>query len=104
MTQKSKKNNEQNITLNAAEMKTVLMEQKDFLQPVVQEAVQAILEVEMEECLQAGKHERSAERLGYRSGYYRRRLITRVGTMVLRVPQDRAGHFSTQVFEQYQRS
>ena len=104
MTQKSKTNNEQNITLNAAEMKTVLMEQKDFLQPVVQEAVQAILEVEMEECLQAGKHERSEQRLGYRSGYYRRRLITRVGTMVLRVPQDRAGHFSTQVFEQYQRS
>jgi putative transposase len=104
MTQKSKKNNEPNISLNATEMKTVLMEQKDFLQPVVQEAVQAILEVEMEECLQAGKHERSEERLGYRSGYYRRRLITRVGTMVLRVPQDRAGHFSTQVFEQYQRS
>jgi len=72
--------------------------------PVVQEAVQAILEVEMEECLQAGKHERSDRRLGYRSGYYRRRLITRVGTMVLRVPQDRSGHFSTQVFEQYQRS
>lgn len=104
MTQKAKKNDRTKITLDVAEMKTVLMEQKDFLQPVVQEAVEAILEVEMEECLQAGKHERSAERLGYRSGYYRRRLITRVGTMVLRVPQDRAGHFSTQVFEQYQRS
>jgi putative transposase len=104
MTPKSKKNNEQNVTLNGTEMKAVLMEQKDFLQPVVQEAVQAILEVEMAECLQAGKHERSDERLGYRSGYYRRRLITRVGTIVLRVPQDRAGHFSTQVFEQYQRS
>jgi transposase-like protein len=104
MTQKCKKNDGQNVTLNVAQMKSVLMEQKDFLQPVVQEAVQAILEVEMEECLQAGKHERSEQRLGYRSGYYRRRLITRVGTMVLRVPQDRAGHFSTQVFEQYQRS
>lgn len=104
MTQKAKKNDGTKVTLDVAEMKTVLMEQKDFLQPVVQEAVQAILEVEMEECLQAGKHERSAERMGYRSGYYRRRLITRVGTMVLRVPQDRAGHFSTQVFEQYQRS
>lgn len=90
--------------VDEAQMKSVLMEQKDFLVPVVQEAVQAILEVEMEECLQAGKHERSPDRLGYRSGYYRRRLITRVGTMVLRVPQDRAGHFSTQVFEQYQRS
>jgi len=104
MTQKDKANNAKKVTVDAAQMKSVLMEQKDFLVPVVQEAVQTILEVEMEECLQAGKHERSADRLGYRSGYYRRRLITRVGTMVLRVPQDRAGHFSTQVFEQYQRS
>jgi putative transposase len=104
MTQKAKTNSGQSVTLDLAQMKSVLMEQKDFLMPVLQEAVQAILEVEMAECLQAGKHERSEQRLGYRSGYYRRRLITRVGTMVLRVPQDRAGHFSTQVFEQYQRS
>jgi putative transposase len=104
MTQKAKKNGGSTVTLDVTEMKSVLMEQKDFLVPVVQDAVQAILEVEMAECLQASKHERSAARLGYRSGYYRRRLITRVGTLVLRVPQDRAGHFSTQVFEQYQRS
>ena len=104
MTQKRQTAEVKRVTLNATEMKSVLMEQKDFLAPVVQEAVQAILELEMEECLQAGKHERSEQRLGYRSGYYRRRLITRVGTIVLRVPQDRAGHFSTQVFEQYQRS
>jgi transposase-like protein len=104
MTSKVKKNDETKVTLDVAEVKSVLMAQPDFLQPVVQAAVQSILEVEMEECLQAGKHERSEGRLGYRSGYYRRRLITRVGTMVLRVPQDRAGQFSTQVFEQYQRS
>jgi transposase-like protein len=104
MTQEAKKNDGRKVALDETQMKSVLMAQKDFLQPVVQEAVQAILEVEMEECLQAGKHQRSDQRLGYRSGYYRRRLITRVGTLVLRVPQDRAGHFSTQVFEQYQRS
>lgn len=104
MTPRGKKRRDQTVTVNAAEMKTVLMEQPGFLVPVVQEAVQAILEVEMEECPQAGKHERKDQRLGYRSGYYRRRLITRVGTIMLRVPQDRAGHFSTQVFEQYQRS
>jgi putative transposase len=104
MTPKAKTNDGAKVTLDTAEMKSVLMAQPDFLQPVVQEAVQAMLEVEMEECLQAGKHQRSAERLGYRSGYYRRRLITRVGTIWLRVPQDRAGQFSTQVFEQYQRS
>lgn len=104
MTSKANKNDGTKVTLNAAQVKTVLMAQPDFLEPVVQAAVQSILEVEMEECLQAGKHERSDGRLGYRSGYYRRRLITRVGTLVLRVPQDRAGQFSTQVFEQYQRS
>jgi transposase-like protein len=104
MTPKQKRNDGEKVTLDVAEMKSVLMEQPDFLVPAVQEAVQAILEVEMAECLQAGKHERSGQRLGYRSGYYRRRLITRVGTLVLRVPQDRAGQFSTQVFEQYQRS
>ncbi|MGD0744573.1 MAG: hypothetical protein ABSA45_05415 [Verrucomicrobiota bacterium] len=42
MTAKSKKNDGTNVTLNATKMKTVLMEQKDFLQLVVQEAVQAI--------------------------------------------------------------
>ena len=104
MTQKLKQNDGRKVVLDAAAVKSVLAAQPDFLVPLVQEAVQTILEVEMEECLQAGKHERSAQRLGYRSGYYRRRLITRVGTLVLRVPQDRAGHFSTQVFEQYQRS
>jgi putative transposase len=104
MTPKNKVTDSRKVTLDVAELKSVLEEQKEFLQPVVQEAVQAILELEMEECLQAGKHERTQERLGYRSGYYRRRLVTRVGTIVLRVPQDRAGHFSTQVFEQYQRS
>lgn len=92
------------VAVEPEEIKAVLVEQRDFLQPVVQEAVQAILEMEMEECLQAGKHERTDDRQGYRSGYYRRRLITRVGTMVLRVPQDRSGRFSTEVFEQYQRS
>lgn len=104
MTPKSKRPDNQSVTMDVAQVKSVLAGQPEFLLPVVQEAVQAILEMEMEECLQAGKHERSPERLGYRSGYYRRRLITRVGTLVLRVPQDRAGHFSTQVFEQYQRS
>ena len=46
----------------------------------------------------------SAPRLGYRSGYYSRTLVTRVGKLELRVPQDRDGRFSTELFERYQRS
>src|SRR5687767_12868737 len=48
--------------------------------------------------------ERTSARLGYRSGYYTRTLITRVGKLELRVPQDRQGRFSTELFERYQRS
>src|SRR6476646_8532187 len=98
------KENSKRVALDEGEVKSVLVEQKDFLVPMVQEAMQTVLEMEMAECLQAVRYERSDERTGYRSGYYRRRLVTRVGTISLRVPQDRSGHFSTQVFEQYQRS
>lgn len=52
----------------------------------------------------AEKGERTEGRQGYRSGYYRRSLVTRVGKIELRVPQDRAGRFSTEVFGRYQRS
>ena len=104
MTQKCKKSDPKNVSVNVAQLKSVLVEQKEFLAPIVEEAVQTILELEMEECLQAGLYERTQGRVGYRSGHYHRRLITRVGTLVLRVPQDRAGHFSTEVFERYQRS
>jgi putative transposase len=84
--------------------KDLVAGQKDFLQTVVREVVQQMLELEMEETLQAGKGERTPERLGYRSGSNGRTLITRVGKLELRVPQDRQGRFRTEIFERYQRS
>jgi len=76
----------------------------DFLRTAVKSALEAALEAEMTEALGAEKSERTEGRLGYRSGYYQRSLITRVGTLELRVPQDRGGRFSTELFERYQRS
>src|ERR1700758_451838 len=58
----------------------------------------------MSETIGAEKGERTETRLAYRSGYYPRSLVTRVGTLELRVPQDRAGRFSTELFQRYQRS
>jgi transposase-like protein len=84
--------------------KELMASEPDFLKPLVQEVLQQVLEAEMEETLQAGKSERTAERQGYRSGYYGRTLVTRVGKLELRVPQDRQGRFRTEVFERYQRS
>jgi putative transposase len=86
------------------ELKELVAEDKDLLKAVVLEVVQDVLEAEMEESLQAEKGERTSSRLGYRSGYYSRSLITRVGKLELRVPQDRQGRFRTEVFERYQRS
>jgi putative transposase len=85
-------------------IKELLERDEDFIRSAVQTFVQAALEAEMTEVLGAEKGERTEGRLGYRSGYYQRALITRVGTLELRVPQDRAGRFSTELFERYQRS
>jgi transposase-like protein len=87
-----------------AAVKDVLLQNPDALREIVQAVVQEMLEAEMDEALGAAKGERTEGRLGYRSGYYSRTLITRVGKLELRVPQDRDGRFSTELFERYQRS
>ena len=87
-----------------AEVARILAEDRDILKSMVSEALQQTLEVEMDEALGAEKSERTPHRMGYRSGYYGRTLITRVGKIELRVPQDRQGRFRTEVFERYQRS
>ena len=84
--------------------KELMSEQEDFLRPLIREILQEVLETEMDEALGAEKGERTSNRRGYRSGYYGRTLVTRVGKLELRVPQDRQGHFRTEVFERYQRS
>lgn len=84
--------------------KEIVTQQEDWLRHLIREVVQQVLEAEMEEAIGAQKSERTPERLGYRSGYYSRTLITRVGKIELRIPQDRQGRFRTEVFERYQRS
>ena len=84
--------------------KSELLAGGDVVRELFRDVLQEVLEGEMTETLQARPGERTTERLGLRSGYYSRTLITRVGKLELRVPQDRQGRFSTQLFERYQRS
>src|SRR6266404_5796444 len=86
------------------DVKALLAGDEEFLRALVRTALQEVLQAEMTEVLGAEKGERTAGRLSYRSGYYGRTLITRVGKLELRVPQDREGRFSTELFERYQRS
>jgi putative transposase len=89
---------------NKLDWKALMAGQEDFLRPLIQEVVQQVLEAEMDEAVGAAKGERTTSRAGYRSGYYGRTLVTRVGKLELRVPQDRQGRFRTEIFERYQRS
>jgi transposase-like protein len=77
---------------------------RDFLKQAVKDALQEVLEGEMTEFLGASPGERTEGRNGYRSGYYNRGLVTRIGKLELRVPRDRSGEFSTALFERYARS
>ena len=92
------------IKRKGLDWKELLKEERDFLKAAIEEVVQEVLEAEMDEAIGARKSERTPERTSYRSGYYSRGLVTRVGKLELEVPQDRKGHFSTEVFERYQRS
>src|SRR5271154_1826678 len=87
-----------------AAVKELFSNSPDGLREIVRAVMQEVLEAEMTDALGAEKGERTAARLGYRSGYYTRTLVTRVGKLELRVPQDRDGRFSTELFERYQRS
>ena len=87
-----------------ADVSALFGQSPDGLREIVRAVMQEMMEAEMTDALGAGKGERTAARLGYRSGYYTRTLITRVGKLELRVPQDRDGRFSTELFERCQRS
>jgi len=91
-----------NTKLMSAE--ALLAGDRDFLKQAVKDALQEVLEGEMTEFLGASPSERTEGRNGYRSGYYSRGLVTRIGKLELRVPRDRSGEFSTALFERYARS
>jgi len=91
-------------TTSVIDVKALLDEGGDYLRAMVRAVVEATLEAAMTAAPGAEKGERTTERVGYRSGHYTRTLITRMGTLELRVPQDRDGRFSTRLFERYQRS
>jgi transposase-like protein len=86
------------------DLKALVGNDREFLRQLIRATLQEVLEAEMTDALGAAKSERTEGRNGYRSGYYGRSLITRVGKLELRIPQDRTGQFSTELFERYQRS
>jgi transposase-like protein len=71
----------------------------DVLREGVRVLAEAIMELEVEQHLGAGRHERTPEREGHRNGYRERTWDTRVGTMPLRVPRVRDGSYFPALLE-----
>ena len=74
------------VTPARHDWKAVLTSDVDGFRALLQTVVQEVLEAEMTEALQAEKGERTASRLRRRSGYYDRKLVSRIGVLELRVP------------------
>ena len=91
------------ITLNQEQLSGLLTEDKG-LQGLVETVLNQVLEAQVTEHIGARPYERSTGRKAYRNGSRPRTLTTRVGPLVLHVPQVRDGSFSPTLFARYQRS
>jgi transposase-like protein len=74
-------------------MQGVLGSEKDLLAQIVEMGLQALMEAERDIHVGAAPFERVGIRQTHRNGYKPRTLVTRVGTLELRVPQTRDGRF-----------
>ena len=91
------------ITLDSEQWSGLLTEDQS-LQGLVETVLNQGLEAQGTEQMGARPYERSDGRQAYRNGARTRMLTTRVGPLVLHVPQVRDGSFSTTLFVRYQRS
>ena len=76
---------------------------KDLVRNSVEETLNALLDKEADELVNAEKYERSSDRQGYRSGHYKRNLHTAAGEVELKVPKLKGIPFETAIIERYRR-
>ncbi|MEA1885866.1 MAG: IS256 family transposase [Bacteroidota bacterium] len=77
---------------------------ENLISEIVHLGIQNLMELERDEHIGVGSYERGAERCSQRNGYKSRTLYTRVGSLLLQVPQTRDGQFYPSILERYQRS
>ena len=88
------------IQLNKAAIKGEL---KNLVKNSEEETLNALLDHEADELVNAGRYERSGERQGYRSGHYDRNFTTTSGDVTLHVPKLKGIQFETAIIERYRR-
>ncbi len=94
-----------NITLNQEEILLLLSEDRDkTFRKLLESSLNALLKAESAEQLGAEPYERTDDRVDSRNGVRERDLVTRIGTITLKVPRHRNRPFKTMMFENYSRS
>ncbi len=76
----------------------------DFLREGVRVLAQALMEIEVDQHVGAGRHERTEGRSGHRNGYGARSWDTRAGTVELAVPRVRDSSYFPSLLEPTRRA
>ena len=76
---------------------------EEVVRSSVEETLNGLLEAEADELCGAKRYERNVERLDTRAGHYDRKLATKAGEVMLKVPRLRSLPFETQIIERYKR-
>lgn len=76
---------------------------KELVKNTVRDVINRLLEEEADGLVNAERYEQTADREAYRSGHYKRKLVTSAGEVVLDVPKLRGATFQTAVIERYRR-
>jgi putative transposase len=88
------------VQLNESALKEEL---KNLVRTSVEETLNALLDHEAEELVNAERYERTRGRNGYRSGHYDRNFTTTSGDVTLHIPKLKGVQFETAIIERYRR-
>jgi len=88
------------VSFDEGAIKTEL---KELVRQTVQDTLNAMLEEEADELVNAQRYERSANREAYRAGHYERGLTTTTGQVTLEMPKLKGLKFTTAIIERYKR-
>jgi putative transposase len=94
----------QDFTVPAELMEQVAEQGLDILPELIRIVINAAMQTERSEHVQAAPYEHSSERRGYANGYKPKTLRTRVGDITFAIPQVREGGFYPQALEKGLRS
>lgn len=76
----------------------------DFLRQAIEVLIQALVELEVEQEIGAGKYERTPDRKNHRNGYRERMWETRVGEIPVQIPKLRVGTYFPSLLEPRRRA